>query len=367
MTGERTEPLRPFRPIAFYLPQFHPIPENNLWWGTGFTEWTNVTKARPLFPGHSQPKSPGELGFYDLRAPETRQKQADLARQYGIEAFCYWHYWLGNGKRLLERPFNEVLGSGQPQFPFCLAWANHHWTKKDKKGIERILIEQVYPGMEDHVRHFHSLEKAFHDARYLRVDKKPLFCIYDPDHIPHVEKFIECWSKLATKSGLPGIYWVANVNNPYSQNAVAIKNGFSATVQNLGPVLHKMRAPLWIRVLKKVGYPIPVIRPYRTFIKNRIFKQPLPDHQHALIAPNWDDTPRRGNGGFVLQGSDPETFRQHVQDVFQSTLNKPREHRLVFIRSWNEWAEGNYLEPDGQFGRRYLEVFKEVLNLTQVP
>ncbi len=371
MTAERAQSPHDVRLIAFYLPQFHPIPENDLWWETGFTEWTNVTKSRPLYPGHYQPKLPADLGFYDLRVPETRQKQADLASRYGIEAFCYWHYWFGNGKRLLEKPFDDVLGSGQPRFPFCLAWANHDWTKKDGKGPERILIEQTYPGMEDHIRHFHSLEKAFHDTRYVCVDGKPLFCIFEPDRIPQIERFIECWLKLARKSGLPGIYWVAYLNHPTSQSEVYIKKGFSATVLNLHfviyDVIYKMNTPLWARLLRKVRRSTPVIFSYRAFIENPVFKRPLPNHQHALILPNWDDTPRRSNGGFVLHGSNPETFRQHVRDVLQTTLNKPRERRLVFIRSWNEWAEGNYLEPDRQFGRRYLEILEEALNLIRVP
>ena len=166
------------RVIAFYLPQFHPIPENDEWWMKGFTEWTNVGKARSLFPGHYQPKVPADLGYYDLRVPETRQAQADMAREYGIEGFCYWHYWFGNGKRLLERPFNEVLASGKPDFPFCLAWANESW-KGFFHGVKtkQALITQLYPGEDDYIAHFETVLPAFKDPRYITVDDKPVFMI----------------------------------------------------------------------------------------------------------------------------------------------------------------------------------------------
>ena len=192
--------------IAFYLPQFHPTPENDEWWGKGFTEWKNVVKARPLFRGHEQPKIPSDLGFYDLRVPEVREEQARLAKEAGIEAFCYWHYWFGNGKRLLERPFNEVLESGKPDFPFCLAWANHSWYKKlwdpnaPKKDI--LLAEQTYPGVEDYVNHFKTLLPAFKDKRYLKVDGKLFFVLYSINDFKDVSLFINTWRTLAKENGL---------------------------------------------------------------------------------------------------------------------------------------------------------------------
>src|SRR5262245_37746673 len=166
--------------IAFYLPQFHPIPENNEWWGPGFTEWTNVARARRMFPGHYQPRIPGELGFYDLRLSEAREAQAALAAEYGMTAFCYWHYWFGGGRRLLQRPFEEVLRSGRPDFPFCLGWANQSWSGSWYGAPERILIEQTYPGEKDHRAHFDAVLPAFMDPRYFRVDGRPLFYVFDP-------------------------------------------------------------------------------------------------------------------------------------------------------------------------------------------
>ena len=170
--------------IAFYLPQFHPTKENDEWWGKGFTEWVSVAKARPLYRGHVEPHIPADLGFYDLRIPEIREQQAELAKEAGIEAFCYWHYWFGEGKRLLERPFNEVLTSGKPDFPFCLAWANHSWYKKlwDSQAREKdlLLIEQKYLGIEDYKSHFYAMLPAFKDDRYFRVNGKLFFIVYDP-------------------------------------------------------------------------------------------------------------------------------------------------------------------------------------------
>ncbi|MSL46583.1 lipopolysaccharide biosynthesis protein, partial [Escherichia coli] len=200
------------RVIAFYLPQFHPTPENDKWWGKGFTEWTNVGKAKPLFKGHYQPRVPADLGYYDLRMPEIREAQAEMAREAGIEGFCYWHYWFGNGRQILESPFNEVLTSGKPDFPFCLGWANESWTNKSweagtHKVKETILLEQIY-NKTDHEKHFMALLSAFRDKRYITVDGKPLFLIFKPLNIPDVTSFITLWQNMAKENGLKGIYFV---------------------------------------------------------------------------------------------------------------------------------------------------------------
>ncbi len=196
------------RVIAFYLPQFHPIPENDLWWGPGFTEWTNVARARRFYPGHYQPRLPGELGFYDLRLPETREAQAVLAADYGLSAFCYWHYWFGGGRRLLERPFDEVLQSGSPDFPFCLGWANQTWSGIWHGAPSRVLIEQTYPGESDYRAHFETVLPAFKDPRYVRIDGRPLFLVYDPTDLPEPQRFLDLWRGWAADEGLPGIFFV---------------------------------------------------------------------------------------------------------------------------------------------------------------
>ena len=227
------------RVIAFYLPQFHPIPENDKFWGRGFTEWTNVAKAKPLFRGHYQPRIPADLGFYDLRLPEVREAQAAMASDAGIEGFCYWHYWFGNGKKLLERPFEEVLSSGQPDFPFCLAWANHDWTTKtwQNGGRKEMIVQQTYPGEKDHISHFNYVLPAFLDHRYIKVDGKPLFLILEPYYFKGLTLFMDLWRKLAVEHGLKGIYFVGMGNS----TSTVKKNG-DGTVERVLPNLESSAA-----------------------------------------------------------------------------------------------------------------------------
>ena len=200
--------------IAFYLPQYHPTPHNDEWWGKGFTEWTNVAKAKPLFGGHYQPKIPADLGFYDLRLPEIREQQAELAREAGIDGFCYYEYWFGNGHEELELPFKEVLESGKPDFPFCLCWANESWYKKfwnnDGAVIDKkILAKQTYPGDEDIRNHFFARLNAFRDSRYMKYEGKLIYVIYKPLEHPEVKHFIQVWQQLAKENGLPEFYFIA--------------------------------------------------------------------------------------------------------------------------------------------------------------
>src|SRR5215210_4081714 len=188
------------RAVAFYLPQFHPIPENDEWWGPGFTEWTNTAKARALYPGHRQPTLPADLGFYDLRLPEAREAQSDLAQQYGVEAFCYWHYWFGGGRRVLEKPFAEVLASGEPSVSFCLGWANQTWTGISHGAADRVLMEQTYPGDEDDQAHFDLVLPAFRDDRYLRVGGRPVFYVFRPEELPDAARFVDRWQQMAREA-----------------------------------------------------------------------------------------------------------------------------------------------------------------------
>ncbi len=211
--------------LAFYLPQFHPIPENDQWWEPGFTEWTNVTKARPLFRGHPQPHLPADLGFYDLRVPEVREHQAELARAAGLTGFIYWHYWFA-GRRLLQRPFDEVLASREPDFPFCLAWANHSWSDRWMGGEERMMLEQTYPGPEDDRAHFEYLRAAFDDPRYIRIDGAPVFFVFRADLLPDAPRFVESLREMATDDG--GIYLVSC--GPFADPATHVAQGFDALV-----------------------------------------------------------------------------------------------------------------------------------------
>ncbi len=345
------------RAIAHYLPQYHPIPENDEWWGKGFTEWTNTANAKPLFPGHYQPHVPADLGFYDLRVPETRNAQAEMARDYGIEGFCYYHYWFA-GKRLLERPFNEVLRSGEPDFPFCLCWANETWSGKWHGYPKKILIEQAYPGKGDEEKHFYTILPAFTDHRYITVDDKPVFLVYKPHLVPYPKKMTDHWRELASKEGLKGLYLIGMADAGW----IPEHHGFdAATIKKpLHPAaLGEMR---YTRKLRRVprqvlNYPLDIYS-YRKILPHLLIPEAIKYNIHPHVIPNWDNTPRCGLKGVVFHGSTPELFREHVKTTVRQILDKPIEHRLMFIKSWNEWAEGNHLEPDLRFGRAYLEALK---------
>lgn len=339
--------------IAYYLPQFHPIPENDRWWGPGFTEWTNVAKAKPLYRGHYQPHLPGELGFYDLRVPETRAAQAELARAHGIAAFCYYHYWFA-GKQLLERPFKEVLQAGEPDFPFCLCWANESWSGVWHGCPERVLMQQTYPGPEDHERHFYFFLEAFGDPRYYCLERKPLLLVYSPAELPEPKRTTDQWRELATRAGLPGLYLVGVENDPWEPEP----NGFDgATPRNLqrsrlaGRALHFRMARRWRSALHRLAD----IYPYRAVMPHLLDPAGARHNVFPCVIPNWDNTPRAGIRGLVLDGSSPALFKRHLRDVLLQIADKEPGHRIVFIKSWNEWGEGNYLEPDARFGRAYLE------------
>lgn len=360
------------RVIALYLPQFHPIVENDEWWGKGFTEWTNVGKAKPLFRKHYQPHIPADLGYYDLRVPETRQMQADMAKEYGIEGFMYWHYWFGNGKRLLERPFNEVLDSGKPDFPFCLAWANETW-KGFAHGLKNrnILIEQLYPGEEDYIKHFYEILPAFKDKRYIAVDGKPIFMIYKPHQLPNPNVFIELWQKLAKENGLKGIYFIAHHqfrrdhNNKTEEESLHEMLGWGFDAVNFvrlfaflddRNILEKA-----LGRCRKIFRGVPLAYPYSKFIP--YFSNELDSNVRVIpsLIPGWDHSPRSGREGLVITDSTPCLFQKHVVDVVNRVKNKPSDHRLILIKSWNEWGEGNHMEPDMKWGKGHLEVLKRSL------
>jgi len=340
--------------IAFYLPQYHPIPENDNWWGKGFTEWNNVTKAKPLYRGHKQPKLPADLGYYDLRLPEARQAQADLAREYGLTAFCYWHYWFGNGKRILERPFSEVLTSGKPDFPFCLAWANQTWTGVWHGENNRVLIKQEYFGVRDYEQHFYALLPAFADSRYLKVNNQPVFLVYNPWDIPEPKSFVGIWQDLALKEGLTGIYFIGidqhqNLNKYNMQGSTWHE-----------PVSHSLIKETFLKEsLRSLGFhQRPLRYDYSELVRYALNDPLISDNHYPVIVPNWDNTPRSGKRGLVYESSTPELFGEYLMKAIRLVSGRPADHRIVFIKSWNEWAEGNYLEPDMIHGKRYLEVLK---------
>lgn len=356
--------------IAFYLPQFHPTPENDEWWGKGFTEWKNVAKARPLFHGHFQPHIPADLGFYDLRVPETRQHQAELAKQAGIEGFCYWHYWFGRGKRLLERPFNEVLQSGNPDFPFCLAWANHSWYKKlwdpQAKGKDILLIEQTYPGVDDYIEHFNTLLPAFKDDRYIRVNGKLFFVIYTANGFDDVRTFIATWRQLAKNNGLNDFYFVVKDADSRTKEK-CFSLGFDAIYNDdVLNIHHRLSKPekIWLYIQRKyLGRP--TIFDYSKACKHMIIDDCKNKGVIPTIAPNWDHSPRSGRNAIILQNSNPGAFQKLAEYAIDIVSTKPVEEQIIMVRSWNEWAEGNYMEPDEQFGLGNIEALRNAIENKQ--
>lgn len=363
------------RIIAFYLPQFHPFKENDEWWGKGFTEWTNVGKAKPLFKGHDQPRVPTELGYYDLRMPSIREKQAQLAREAGVEGFMYWHYWFGNGKTLLANIFKEVLETGKPDFPFCLGWANHSWYAKSWNGAETtaktLLMEQTYLGEEDARMYFESLLPAFKDNRYIKVDGKPLFYIFSPATIP--VDYITWFKQWAIEAGLPGIFFVANIQKNFETKEVYLEKGFNAiTYQRILGGTDKnghVSSGLISRVYKTVkrllkGYfthKPPFMEEYRVAAKSFCTELEKQKDVIPTIMPQWDHTPRSGWYGLLLANAKPEYFKEVAKKAIETVSKKKEQHQIIFLKSWNEWGEGNYMEPDLTHGRGYIDALREAI------
>ena len=355
------------RLIAFYLPQFHPIPENDAWWGKGFTEWTNVVQAKPLFPGHYQPHLPADLGFYDLRLLEARQAQADLASEYGIFGFCYYHYWF-QGKRLLERPFDEVVASGKPVFPFCLCWANESWKKVRNGRTSEWLIKQEY-SEEDNRQHIRWLVNAFNDQRYIRVNGKPLFLVYRASQLPDPRRTTDLWRCEAKKMGIGDLY-LCRVESFTDERSDPGELGFDASVEfqpdwaALG--VPKRRGRFWAIFTKlgvsSPGYQSNRVFEYSTMVERALHKSSPPHKRFPCVTPSWDNSPRYQSASVIFQRSSPTLFEKWLSEIVRRTLNKDPDENLIFLNAWNEWGEGNHLEPDLRFGRSYLEATKRALD-----
>ncbi len=358
--------MRNIRPIAIYLPQFHPTPYNDMWWGKGFTEWTNVVKAKPFFKGQYQPQIPTDLGFYDLRLEANRIAQAELAKEFNIYGFCYYHYWF-KGKRLLNEPLDGILKSKLPDFPFCLFWANETWSR-DWIGLEKdILIEQTY-SEEDDFQHINWLINVFKDSRYIKVGKRPLFIIYRPTYFPDISKTLNIFRSECSKNGIENPYLVAS--NSHTGDTDIREFGFDCII-NFEPQLSVL--PYFLNdecSFKKL----------KNNFKNGVLSSKLKvydyEYAHKLMLErnfsypyfpctfvNWDNTPRRGKNGIIIHNSSPIKFQHfleiHIQKLKE--MNFSTEENFIFINAWNEWAEGNYLEPNDRNGLSYLQAVKSAI------
>lgn len=344
--------------VALHLPQFHPIPENDKWWGKGFTEWTNTAKAKPLFKGHYQPHVPADLGFYDLRLHEARVAQAEMAQQYGIDSFCFYHYWFA-GKCLLEQPLEGLLAHDQPQLPFMFCWANQSWSGIWHGAPGKILIEQTYPGLADEKAHFDYLLPFFRDPRYKKITGCPVFCVYRPFDLPDLLAWTRLWRKMARDAAFPDLYLIGIHQNV---DPDALEAGFDAVVEQRLPMRPKMglRRRLERKWRHVRGLPgLPARFDYEASVSEILARPTYTEKILPMVLPNWDNTPRSGGNGYVLTDSTPEKWRTMLRKAIEATRTIVPGKRLIFIKSWNEWAEGNHLEPDLRFGLQYLEVLKE--------
>lgn len=351
--------------IAFYLPQYHPIPENDIWYGKGFTEWTNVVKAKPLFKGHYQPHIPADLGFYDLRLAETKRAQAKMAEAYGVSAFCYWYYWFGNGKQLLERPIWEMHEDKEITLPFCIAWANAVWKNKmwDSQGNNKILMEQKYLGKEDYSKFFYTVLPLLKDKRYYRIEGKLLFLIHQPMDCPDTDVFIETWRDLGKKEGVGDFFflgetWIEKSKHEILQMGMdgIYNNAIGGYHHNL-PLLQKIKLYIEREYLK-----MPTVFRYKDAIKNMVSEDARDERVFPVVAPNWDHSPRTGRKSIIYNECEPNYFYKLLVNTCELIKNKPEEKQIIFIKSWNEWGEGNHLEPDLKYGKGYLKALKRAVD-----
>lgn len=352
------------RAISFYLPQFYPTPENDEWWGKGFTEWTNVGRAKPLFKGHDQPRVPADLGYYDLRIPEVREQQAAMAKEAGIEGFCYWHYWFA-GRRLLDRVFSEVVSSGSPDFPFCLCWANHSWKRKtwDPTLPDTMLIEQTYPGEKDYEEHFYSMLPAFLDRRYIKVGGKLFFGIFEPGAIPDMKGMANIWNRLAHENNLPGFCFFGFVQGSGSLES-AKREGIDKIVYDAmfdAVYVHNHRKDTRLKAKLRSLLNCPNPLKYDLYAEVAIHKFFQYPDTIPCIDPNFDHSPRSGSKGTIIVDNTPQKWGTLLDKTIKKIDNSQETEKLLFIKAWNEWGEGNYLEPDLNFGLDYLTETKRYL------
>jgi len=340
--------------IAFYLPQFHPIPINDESWGKGFTEWTNVTKAQPLFEGHYQPHLPTELGFYDLRLKETRLQQIALAREFGIDGFCYHYYWF-SGERVLEQPMNDMLADPDSDMPFCVCWANENWTRRWDAADRQLIMEQKYRP-EDDLNFIRDLVPVLQDPRYIKVDGRPFLIVYCPQHMPDARKSSEVWREYCREIGLGEIHIcgaLTHGNDDYT------RFGFDSGVE----------FPPHNAYEGYMNHEIQFHEPHRgtamqygTVAQSFLDRHYTGERIYKTVFPSWDNTARTQNRAVFMYNGTPENYEYWLAATVDQVQEQNDSDPLVFINAWNEWAEGCHLEPDRRYGRAFLQATLDVKN-----
>jgi hypothetical protein len=356
--------------IAFYLPQYHSIPENDKWWGEGFTEWTNTKKTKPLYNGQSQPREPLNDNYYNLLEDKNKLWQVNLAKEYGIHGFCYYHYWF-NGRMVLQKPLEQVLNNKKIDLPFCISWANEPWTRSWDGLTSEILLQQDYGDKNDWLNHYKYLDKFFKDDRYIKVNNKPMVVVYKLQSITNREKMIKCWNELAKKSGFDGIYLVETLNGVQKEacskdSKAVIQFEPNYTIHHDRPIIDKISNKIKnIIMVPKKGKFIYKTMDYnitwRRILKRRMVIENKKVFPGAFV--DWDNTARKGKKALVFNGGNPERFGKYLRKLARIT-NEFYESEYIFINAWNEWAEGTYLEPDKKNKYGYLEKVKEVIEYT---
>ena len=364
--------------ITFYLPQFHTIPENDEWWGEGFTEWVNMKKAQPLYEGHYQPRVPLNNNYYDLSDPETMRWQVSLANKYGVYGWCLYHYWF-NGKLLLEKPVENLLRDKSLNIHYCLSWANEPWTNGWVAEKAKVLIAQRYGREKEWKEHFDYLLPFFKDERYIRVDGKPLFVLYKTDIIPDMNEMLDYYQKLAKDAGLKGIcfaYQALYQNHPTmpddSRFDLNIHYEPPYAVRDLTHQKHsfarsvKRKVECFLNMHTKINIErLSLTQGLKFFDYDKVWeailnRKPLSDKCVPGAYVDWDNTPRRPTRGSIHKGASPEKFKKYLSRQIRRARDVYHKD-MIFMFAWNEWAEGGYIEPDEKFKYGYLEAIKEAL------
>jgi len=337
--------------IAFYLPQFHPVAENDEWWGKGFTEWTNVAKTKPSFEGHYQPHLPSDLGYYDLRVKETRLEQIDLAKEYGINGFCYHYYWF-SGKKILNRPLDEMLADPDLDMPFCLCWANENWTRRWDAAEHEVLIAQKYLP-DDDLNFIKSLAPFLRDPRYIKVNGKPLLVVYRPQHLPDPKKSASIWREYCLNNGIGELHICSALTHG---NFNYTQFGFDSGVE-FPP--HNLKVRNINKLIKfSSGFSGNVID-FAAVAKSYLNREYRDQDVYKCVFPSWDNTARTGERAMIIVNESPENYQWWLSKTIENNTSKSAP---IFINAWNEWAEGCHLEPDHRHKHAYLKATLNAIN-----